>query len=204
MNKIMSITRFAIVLTVFTAIIAQVIYSTLNIPGYNPVNFFSFFTVQSSIFSAVVLLIATYISLKSKPSRTLEYFRGAATLYMIVVGVVYFFLLRNSGSTPDSLLPRITFILHYLFPVYLLIDWVISPLRHKLRFNKSLTWLLFPIAYLVYSMIRGAITGWYPYAFLDPSGPDGVTGIVIVGIAIALLCLGLTWLITRKKGLKNS
>ena len=207
MNKIISVARFAIVITVFTAIIAQVIHGTLNVAGFSPANFFSFFTVESSIFAAIVLLISAYVGLKSKPGRTLEYFRGAATLYMIVVGVVYFLLLRGTIATLNTPLPWVNFILHTLFPVYILIDWIVSPLAHALRFKKALLWLIFPLTYLIYSLIRGPIAGWYPYPFLNPNGLNGIGGVVGVVIAVALLCVGTTWFLTRKparKELKNS
>lgn len=204
MNKIISVIRLLIVVSVLTAIIAQVIYGTLNVSGFSPANFFSFFTVESNIFAAIVLLISAYVSLKGKPSRRLEYFRGAATLYMIVVGVIYFLLLRDTTATVNSPLPWVSFILHYLFPIYIVLDWIISPLAHTLRFKKALLWLIFPLAYLVYSLIRGSIVGWYPYQFLNPHGLTGTPGVIGTSIAIALLCLGLTWFITRRRGLKNS
>lgn len=207
MKKAINTVRVVLVLAVFTAIFAQLMYDLLYITTFDPANFFSFFTIQSNVFAATVLLISAYVGWKKPPSRRLEYFRGAVTTYMVVVGFVYFFLLRSEGLGPNITLPWVNFILHYLFPIYILLDWIVAPLAHKLRFSSALLWLIFPVAYLVYSLIRGAITGWYPYAFLDPHGPDGVAGIVIVGIAITLLCLGLTWLLTRKpasKKLKNS
>lgn len=204
MKKAINILRFILVITVFTAIIGQIIYSTLNVPGFSPANFFSFFTVESNIFAAVVLLISAYVSLVGKPSRRLEYFRGAATMYMVVVGVIYFLLLRGSEGSLNTPLPSVNFVLHYLFPAYILIDWVVSPLTHTLRFKKALLWLVFPIAYLAYSLIRGPIAGWYPYPFIDPHGPNGVMGIVGVSIAIAAFCVGLTWFITRKPEQKRS
>ena len=186
-------------LAVFTAIVAQFIFGFLYVPNFKISNFFSFFTIESNTFAAVVLLISTYVGWKGKPSRKLEYFRGAATLYMVVVGVVYYLLLRGFEADLNTTLPWVNFILHYFFPVYMLIDWLVSPLAHKLRFKYGLVWLIFPLAYLAYSLIRGPIVNWYPYPFLNPNNEAGTTGIVIVSIGIAALCFVLTWVLTRKK-----
>ena len=31
------------------------------------------------------------------------------------------------------------------------------------------SWCVYPIAYLVYALVRGALTAWYPYPFVDVS-----------------------------------
>jgi hypothetical protein len=31
-----------------------------------------------------------------------------------------------------------------------------------------LLWLIFPLAWLAFTLIRGAVDNWYPYPFLDP------------------------------------
>lgn len=45
--------------------------------------------------------------------------------------------------------------------------------------------LLYPLAWVAFTVIRGILTNWWPYPFLDPAGPNGVGGVVayIVGIA---------------------
>ena len=54
--------------------------------------------------------------------------------------------------------------------------------------------MVFPIVWVVYTMIRGAIVGWYPYPFLDPDvapgvGYDGVT-VYVIAIASFILLVG--------------
>jgi len=36
-----------------------------------------------------------------------------------------------------------------------------------LQFKQGIIWLIFPFAYLVYSLIRGAFYNWYPHPFLN-------------------------------------
>ena len=51
--------------------------------------------------------------------------------------------------------------------------------------------LIFPAAYLIYTMVRGSILGWYPYPFLNPAkvGLDGVT-VHAIGIAVTFAIAG--------------
>ena len=60
----------------------------------------------------------------------------------------------------------------------------------RLTFRRALVWVVFPMAYLAYSLVRGAITGWYPYPFLDPR-EHGYTGVLVVSAAVTALVLAL-------------
>jgi bacteriorhodopsin len=54
-------------------------------------------------------------------------------------------------------------------------------------------WLIvvFPIVWVIYTMIRGPIVGWYPYPFLNPDIEPGVGygGVTVYVIAIAAFIL---------------
>ena len=41
--------------------------------------------------------------------------------------------------------------------------------KDGLRFTQLPAWLLYPIGYLIYSLVRGALTGTYSYPFIDVS-----------------------------------
>ena len=56
------------------------------------VNFFSFFTIESNLLAIVVLLIG---GAGDPQSERWAYVRGAATLYMVITGIVYAALLAN-------------------------------------------------------------------------------------------------------------
>ena len=53
-----------------------------------------------------------------------------------------------------------------------------------------LRWLQWPAFYAVYALIRGAITGFYPYPFIDVS-VLGITRTLIhcIGLGVAFLAL---------------
>jgi hypothetical protein len=49
--------------------------------------------------------------------------------------------------------------------------------------------LLFPLAWLVYSIVRGLMVNWWPYWFINPNEAAGVPGMLgyIFGIMLFLL-----------------
>lgn len=148
------------------------------------VSYFSFFTVLSNILAAAVLLYGV----RERDSVRYERERCAATVYMTITGVVYGLLL--SGYPVHS--AWINNVEHRIMPVVVVLDWLLIAPRHRLSTATAMTILAFPVAYIVYTEIRGAIVGWYPYPFLDPR--EGGVGRVVAystGIAVAFLIVAL-------------
>ena len=52
-------------------------------------------------------------------------------------------------------------------PLLYLLYWLFFIPKGFLQWKKPICWLLFPIFYLVYSIVRGAVTNFYPYPFID-------------------------------------
>jgi hypothetical protein len=54
-------------------------------------------------------------------------------------------------------------------------------------------WLIFPLAWLAFTLIRGAVDDWYPYPFLDPNngGYRSVAYHVIVILAGFVVIAGI-------------
>ena len=76
-------------------------------------------------------------------------------------------------------------VLHRVLPLVLMLDWLIDPPTTRLNWRRALWWLAYPAVWLAYTMIRGALTGRYPYPFLDPA--NGGYGIVAVYCAAILV-----------------
>ncbi len=66
-------------------------------------------------------------------------------------------------------LPWVDFVLHKLFPIVIVADWIIDPPGTRITLRDSLIWLVYPLAWTALTIIRGAADGWYPYPFLDPA-----------------------------------
>ncbi|HLL79971.1 MAG TPA: Pr6Pr family membrane protein [Ktedonobacteraceae bacterium] len=178
-------------LLTLAAIISQLAIQIQN--GYSLVNFFSYFTNLSNILAAIVLLIGGYnLFQRRQPTLATDLVRGTAAVSMAVVGIVFSILLRNEDV--GSLLPWVNAVLHYIMPVVMVLDWLYQP--PKSRFVLGQTWylLIFPFIYIVYTLIRGAIVGFYPYPFLNPAKVGGYGGVALYCLAILVLFILLSWL----------
>lgn len=170
---------------------------------FNPFNFFSYFTIQSNIFAFSVLILRAIATANSHRSGKLYLLRGAATLYMVITGIVFAVLLAGVEGAILTAVPWDNIVLHYIMPVALLFDWLIDKPNKAIAFKKSLIWLIYPVAYVLYSLTRGHFVGWYPYPFLNPNN-NGYGGVLLTGLSIAALTLVLTYMLTKSTRNKPS
>lgn len=182
-------------LLALSALITEIVVLT-DRGTFAAANFFSYFTVESNLLISIVLLVSAAMLVSGRSITSLAMYRGATTLYMLVTGIGFTVLLSGLESTQFTAIPWDNTVLHYLVPIGAAIDWLIDPPAVAISSRKAMIWLLFPLAYVTYSSIRGPIVDWYPYPFLDPD-ENGVLAVVIVSIGIAilaaLLSLALAW-----------
>jgi len=162
----------------------------------NPGNLFSFFTIQGNVIGAAVLLLSTLAVTHEIPSRTLAKLRGAATLYIVIVGIVFSVLLAGIEGAEFTAVPWDNYVLHYIMPVAVAVDWFLDLPAERIAFRQASLWLVYPVAYVLYSEIRGLLVNWYPYPFLDP-GKNGYGAVAVTSIGIAAFAAALTWFLTR-------
>jgi hypothetical protein len=159
------------------------------------VNFFSYFTIQANMVAIASLLLSA-IAVAGGKNASLGAFRSAATVYILIVGIGFAALLSGLDGVEFTAVPWDNVVLHYLMPAVVLLDLVIDRPQKRLLFKGELIWLLFPVAYFAYSLIRGAVVGWYPYPFLNPAS-GGYVKVVIAALGVAALSVGLVWLVTK-------
>ena len=156
-----------------------------------PETFFSYFTVESNLLGVVVLLIG---GLLDPVSPRWQLVRGAVTLYLLITGVVYALLLAGADVSLDDRWVNDT--LHRVMPVVLVVDWVLIPAGLRISARLIGGWLIFPVVFCGYSLVRGAFVDWYPYPFLDPRGQGYVSlllGVVILAVFFALMAVAVAW-----------
>lgn len=175
-----------------SAVVTEMVV-TIGRGTFRPENFFSYFTIESNIIAGVVFLISAWMLFKGRKSSTLDFSRGAATLFMTITGIVFATLLSKLDVQLTAV-PWDNTVLHYVIPMAILADWVLDPPTKAIRFGKAVWWLVYPLMYLVYSLIRGAAVGWYPYPFLNPA-IKGYGNVAWVAFVILVFTLVLTWLL---------
>lgn len=187
--------------------------------GTTITNFFSFFTILSNVLTVVVMVWAVVWFFwrgrkdASPEPRALAIALASVTTYMVITGIVYNTLLRGIQLPQGTTVPWSNEVLHVVGPLFLLVDLFVAPRRRWLGWGVIAAVLAFPLAWVVYTMVRGPLvtnplTGapyWYPYPFLDPhtatTGGYGGVVLYIVGIAvgIAVVAALVVW-VSRMRG----
>jgi hypothetical protein len=160
-----------------------------NDSEFNPATYFSYFTIESNIAGAAALLWGATSDQERRNPATVDYLRGATTLYLAITGIVYAALLagiEHEDDEPPGLDDKIVnAIVHQILPVVMTVDWLLVPPTTRLSYRKALIWLAGPLAFAGYSLVRGPRVDWYPYPFLDPREAGGYRSVAAYSAGIA-------------------
>src|SRR4051812_15351737 len=157
----------------------------------------SYFTIQSNLLVAV-----TAVQLARDPfgdGRWWRPVRAAALVGITVTGLVHFALLRplldlhGASWAADKLL-------HMVVPLAAVVAWVVAGPRPRAPWRQAVPALAWPVAWLAWTLAVGAVSGWYPYPFLDVGAKGaGAVAAICVGLTALFLALvaALSWLDRR-------
>lgn len=167
--------------------------------GASLIDYFGYFTNLTSLLTSGVLIATGLLSLRRRSmTAPLASARAVAVACMIIAGVVYNVLVPGTGSAPAW----VSVALHTLFPVLLVLDWVLIGDRAPMPWRRLWLVLPYPAIWLGVVLARGITDGWVPYGFLLPE--RGVLSLTlhVAGLFAALLASGsLVWALSRVRGL---
>jgi hypothetical protein len=158
------------------------------------ITYFSFFTILTNFLVALVFTAAAVRPRAAWGQWVLRPSVQASTaVYIAIVGIVYQLLLRHLWN-PQGAQWVADVLLHSVIPVgYVLYWWLFAP-RDELGWKNAVGWLVYPGAYLVYTLARGAVSGLYPYPFIDVNAL-GYGGVLARAAGLMLVFLGMGLLI---------
>ncbi|WP_200331528.1 Pr6Pr family membrane protein [Leucobacter sp. L43] len=176
------------------AVIGQLVFS-LSFEPDEPLffftNFFSFFTILSNVLAVIVLTAsAVVISLGKRPPLWFWAVFTAMSTYMVTTGIVYNALLRGVSLDQESTLGWSNEVLHLIGPLFVAALWWFAPARAGLSWRHLRLAAVFPLAWGVYTVLRGVVVGWYPYPFMNPAQPGGYGAVLGYMAAIAAVIIG--------------
>jgi len=196
-RRTVGVLRIAAAALVLAAIITQ-IADQLIAGVFVPSEYFSYFTVESSMMNVVVLAAGGYLALRFKRDTVLYTgVRMATVSYAIVTGVVYNLLLRGLPPTGYVGIPWPKEVEHVWIPIYILIDWLFATGRAQLAWKWVWAAIAYPLVWCAFTLVRGAATDWYPYPFLNPNEPGGWPSVIMYILGIAAFIVGLGFLLVR-------
>lgn len=186
---LVSMVGVVIELAVVITGVSTVLSETTESLGVRLWHFVSYFTIQTNLL--VIVTVLPLIRNGGHDGRTWRVFRLAALVMIAVTGLVHWFLLRPL-STLTGVEAVGDVLVHVAVPVLTVIGWLLFGPRPRIG-ARTVAWsLAWPVGWLVYTLIVGALTGWYPYPFLDVAA-RGVGPVALTCGAITLLLTGLAW-----------
>ncbi|MGA4972445.1 Pr6Pr family membrane protein [Streptomyces pseudogriseolus] len=176
-----------------------------------PTRVLSYFVIQSTVLLALVTLASARRAWTARhplPGAV----TGAALLYVVVASLVHHIALADaapayamtagSGRGAAWLEPVAGHLLHTVLPVAALLDWLVLTPPARMHLRQATTWLLYPLAYLAFTLTRGELlpdstAARYLYPFLDVArhGYRSVlanallVGLAIYAVAVLLVAL---------------
>jgi hypothetical protein len=149
--------------------------------------YLSFFTIATNALVAGSLTVLVAAP-QSQAGRWLAgaSVQSAIAVYITLVAIAYELLLRCLWK-PTGLQFIADLTLHDLVPLLYLGYWALCVPKGRLEWGHIPAWIVYPGIYLLYMLARGAVTGLYPYPFLDAAA----LGYTRVLLSALLLLLGL-------------
>jgi len=153
----------------------------------------SFFTIQSNVLSAI-----TAAQLARDPDRDGPIWRVVrldALIGITVTGVVYSTVLARIHEPKGWQQLSSNAAVHYVVPIMMVLGWLLFGPRPRITARVVCWSLLFPLLWFGYTLVRGAITPWYPYPFVDVQ-THGYPRVLLNALLVTLVLgavSGLSW-----------
>jgi hypothetical protein len=164
--------------------------------GETSIRFFSFFTILTNLLVAVYFTLSSrkekkgYLTIINKPGTL-----TAVTVYITIVGLVYQILLRHVWS-PAGTQMIVDELLHSIIPVLVVFFWLFYEDKSQVKYNQISRWLIYPLIYLIYILIRGYFSNFYPYPFVDVA-QLGLRAVLINSVGLIALFIGVSALFIK-------
>jgi len=145
-----------------TGLVSQVV-ATATDPGGRVANLLCFFTIDSNL---LVAITSALVALGLARGRLFTVLWLDALVGIIVTGIVYqvalagLYELHGLSLFSDTMLHKVT-------PILFVLGWLLAAPRGVLTWATVGWSLLYPLAWLAFTLPRGALTGFYPYPFVD-------------------------------------
>ncbi len=193
----LAVSRLALGLALIGSVTWQVTDRIAN-DLFRPAEYFAYFSIVTAIVAGLFLITTGFgLLLNIEDTKWVEIARLSLAVALIVVGVVYHALLAGAandvrdGDYAWPVLPNE--IIHTYAPILAVIEYLISVKAFRIRLRAFVWVAVFPLTWLVLSIVRGIATNWWPYWFINPNGEAGLGGMLtyISAITVFFLVLGL-------------
>jgi len=189
-------------LTFLVAAFALILQLVLVIQGHNVldehnrpdaatriVRYFSYLTIWAN--ALVAWATGTLVLGLDRDTRLWRALRMDSVVLIALAGVVHFFFLRPLLDLHGWDLVADKF-LHMVVPVLGVVGWLVFGPRSRVATSDFGPFLVLPVFWIVYTLVRGAIVDWYPYPFIDVN-EHGYGVVLLNATGISAIMLAFAW-----------
>jgi hypothetical protein len=178
--------------SVLVGVVISAITAANNVNGrFHPgaaraANAFAFFTTQSNLLvGAATLMLALRLERRSTAFAVL---RMSGLVAIVVTGIVFHAVLAQTLDL-KSWAAVGNELVHTVVPVMAVVGWLLIGPRGLVSRRVAWLSLSFPVGWIAFTLVRGAIADWYPYPFIDVT-QLGYGRAAVNGVWVAVLMLG--------------
>jgi hypothetical protein len=167
------------------------------------IDFFGYFTIWSNLIVAVIMTLLALNPRRDSPR--LRILRIDTLMMISITGLVYALIIApyvtNRGWEHVS-----NALLHQITPLVTIAVFIMAGPRRWFTVKGVFAALIIPIIYVIYTLIRGAIIGAYPYDFFNVVKYGygavliNVVAIAALGLVISFIYMGIDRLLSRRRG----
>ncbi len=185
-----------------------------------PMQLLYFYTIQSNIITIIVSFILlvkdirlfTHHGEKGEPGSISPLIQLGNAYIILITFLVYATLLNGYTFSQGFEWEGIKFaigniLLHYIVPILTIGDYFLFCKKGKAVFKKAIFWLIYPLLYFVFIMIRAEVgeplqnmgqevLTYYPYPFLDVD-QLGWNRVILNVVLLCVVFVGFIWAISR-------
>ncbi len=154
--------------------------------GTRLVNLFSYFTIQSNILTLVAA--ASLALAPDRDGRLWRVVRLDMLIGIVITGAVFGIVLAGLVH-PTGVAWWCNTALHYFAPWWALVGWLLFGPRPRIDWATVRWSFVWPVAWIVYTFVRGAVTGFYPYPFLNVTDLGLLVALRNTAAVVLLACV---------------
>ena len=156
-------------------------------------NYAGYFTLWTNVLCAVIMTATARARWTGRHGFLTHPTTATGAAAAIIIVAAVFNLVLRAYYSPTGAFAVTNEMMHVVLPALFVGDWLFFVDKRELGW-RGLSWALYPLIYMLVALVRGAITGFYPYPFADVSVlgyPRVLLNSLVIGVFYSLAILAL-------------
>lgn len=155
---------------------------------------FKYFTVQSNLVAVLYFCLLIFLKV-DKRSEKWKNLIGGVMIYTTITFLIFAIVLE--GLWDEKGLAQVgSILLHYINPIMIIGYVIYFRKEYHFIFKDSITWVIYPVIYLVFLVTWGMITSDFLYPFLQVS-VIGIFGLIASIVGLVGLFFALSFIVVK-------